>query len=143
VGEVSSRGEIGELIDELIVKFYGCGSDSECSGLFREIASYLASNWVYLVGWSGFGAWGNYYVSPDRRRCVYIARNPRVEPVLRVVEEVEFTDPLDLANRIWRDQKGIIPFKRIKERFREVFGVDVEMSRENELIVELFGESSG
>ena len=126
-------------IDVLIWKWQNCKA-SECIEVFRKIAEYLASNWIYLVEWSQFEAWGKYYISPDRRRCVYIARNPRVDPVVRIVEEIKFRDAEELANKIWQDQKGVIPFKRIKERIREVFGVDVEMSDESKFL-RLFGEA--
>jgi hypothetical protein len=130
-----------ELIDVLIWRFRNCRERDECRVAFREIVEYLADNWTYLIGWSQFEAWGKYFVSPDKRRCVYIALNPRLDPPVRVVEEVKFSNPTDLANKIWLDQKGVIPFKKIAEAIKAVFGVDVEMSEENKWIRVLFGEA--
>jgi hypothetical protein len=131
-----------EEIDKLLWKWRICTTDDECASAFRDIVLHLNRNWYYLVGWSQFEAWGAYYVSPDRMRCIYVAKNPRVDPVVRIVEKVEFRDPADLANKIWLDQKGVIPFKRIAEEVKRVFGVDVEMTPENKFIRMLFGEAS-
>jgi len=129
-------------IDALIWKWRRCETEEECSSAFKQILNYLADNWVLLVEWSQFEAWGKYYVSPDRRRCIYVAKNPRVDPIVRIVEEIEFNDPAELANRIWRDQKGVIPFRRIAEEIKRVFGVDVKISAENAFIRMLFGEAA-
>jgi hypothetical protein len=106
---------------------------------WKEILHCLAENYILLVEWSQFGAFGKYFVSRDRKRCVYVGMNPRTD--LRWVEEIEFKDPEDLANRIWRDQKGVVPFRRIAEEVKRVFGVDVKMSPENRFIRMLFGEA--
>jgi len=131
-----------EKIDLLILKFKNCRTSDECREAFREIRQYLSENWVRLIGWGQFEAWGIYYVSPDKKRCVYVAINPRPDPPVRIVEEVEFKDPADLANKIWLDQKGCIPFRRIAEEIKRVFGVDVEMDSRNKYIRALFGEAS-
>jgi hypothetical protein len=131
-----------EKIDVLILRFKECRDEDECASVFKEIVNYLAENWIYLVSWSSFEAWGKYYVSPKKDRCIYIGANPRTDPTTRWVDEVKFTDPVDLANRVWRDQKGVIPFERIRERVKAVFGVDVEMNSENKFIRALFGEAS-
>jgi hypothetical protein len=128
-------------IDVLVWKFKSCRSSDECREAFKKIVNYLADNWVYLIGWNQFEAWGAYYISPDRKRAIYVGANPRTDPVTRWVDIIEFSDPAELANRIWRDQKGVIPFRRIAERIKDVFGVDVEMSDENKFIRVLFGEA--
>jgi hypothetical protein len=130
-----------QSIDTLIWKWRNCTTYDECSEAFRKIVEYVASNYIPLVEWSQFEAWGKYYISPDGKSCVYIAKNPRVDPTIRVVEKIEFKDIEELANRIWRDQKGVIPFKKIRERIREIFGVDVKMSDENKFVLMLFGEA--
>jgi hypothetical protein len=137
VRDVSSS----EKIDVLLQRWRECRTSEECTSVFREILHYLAENWIYLVSWSSFEAWGKYYVSPDRKRCIYVAMNPRVEPTLRVVDEIKFNDPGELANKIWLDQKGVISFERIRERVKAVFGVDVEMDGKNKFIRALFGEA--
>jgi hypothetical protein len=130
-----------ESIDTLILKWHNCREYEECARAFREIVEYLHRNWIYLVEWSSFDAWGAYYVSPDRKRCIYIAKNPRPDPPVRIVEEVKFSNPDELANKIWLNQKGCISFKRVAEAVKRVFGVDVEISEENKWIRVLFGEA--
>jgi diketogulonate reductase-like aldo/keto reductase len=129
-------------VDTLLWKWSTCKTDDECRETWKEVLEYLERNWIYLVGWSQFEAFGSYYVSKDLKRCIYIGRNLRVDPVVRWIDEIKFSDLTELANRIWRDQKGVIPFKKIKEHIKEVFGVDVKMTPENKLIRALFGEAS-
>jgi hypothetical protein len=136
-----SKTDKPESIDVLIWKWKNCKTGNECTEAFRKIVEYVASNWILLVEWSQFEAWGEYYISPDGKQCVYVAKNPRVDPVVRIVEKIEFRDIEELANKIWRDQKGVIPFRKIRERIREIFGVDVKMSDENKFIRMLFGEA--
>jgi len=126
-------------IDRLLYRWRGCIDYEDCVRAWKEILHYLADNWILLVEWSDFEAFGKYFVSPDKKRCIYIGRNPRADT--RWIDEVEFSDPNELANKIWRDQKGVIPFKRIAEEVKRVFGVDVEMSPENRFIRMLFGEA--
>jgi hypothetical protein len=133
---------MSEHIDKLMFYWYSCKEEDECREAWKEIFGYLSSNWVYLIEWSQFEAFGKYFISPDRKRCIYIGRNLRTDPVTRWVDEIKFNDPAELANKIWLAQKGTVPFKRIQERIREVFGVDVEMSPENKLIRAWFGEAS-
>jgi hypothetical protein len=130
-------------IDKLIWMWKVSIDREERRKIFNKILQYLDKNWIYLVAWSGFDAWGIYYVAPDMKRCVYIAENERTEPITRVIKEVEFKDPNDLANYIWSEHKGIIPFKRIAKRIRDVFGVDVTISQKNQWIRIMFGEASG
>jgi hypothetical protein len=128
-------------IDKLLHRWESCIDYEDCVRAWKEALHYLADNWILLVEWSQFDAFGKYFISPDRKRCIYVARNIRVDPPYRTVQEVPFSDPADLANKIWREQKGVVPFKRIAERVKEVFGVDVEMSAENKLIRAWFGEA--
>jgi hypothetical protein len=128
-------------IDILMWKWYNCREYEECVKVFKDIVNYLADNWIYLVSWSGFEAWGKYYVSPDRKRCIYIGANPRTDPVTRWVNEIKFNDPAELANKIWLNQKGVITFSKIKKSIKNVFGVDVEMDERNRFIRLLFGEA--
>jgi len=128
-------------VDTLLWQWHSCRDEDECREAWKKILHHLANNWIYLIGWSQFEAWGSYYISPDKKRCIYIGRNLRTDPVTRWIDEIEFRDPNELANRIWRDQKGVIPFRKIAERVKEVFGVEVEMSEENKFIRMLFGEA--
>ena len=134
--------EASNEVETLLGKWYRCKDDSECREAWKAVLEYLANNWIYLVGWSQFEAWGAYYVSPDLKRCIYIGRNLRTDPITRWIDKVTFNDPAELANRIWRNQGGTVPFKKIRERIKDVFGVDVEMDQKNKLIRALFGEAS-
>jgi len=129
-------------IDELIRKRQLTTNPDEELKLFNKILKELKTHWISLIGWSGFDAWGRYYVSHDRRKCIYIAENERLEPPVRTVKVIEFSDPSELANYIWIEHKGTIPFKRIAERVKDVFGVDVKMTERNLLIKIMFGEGS-
>jgi hypothetical protein len=137
-----SQSNVDKEIDNLLWKWHNCRDEEDCKEAWKKVHEYLRSKWVCLVEWSRFEAFGAYYVSPDLQRCIYIHRNLRTDPVTRSVEEVKFKDPVELANRIWLDQKGCIPFEKIKKRIRDVFGVDAKMSPENKLIRVLFGEAS-
>jgi hypothetical protein len=128
-------------IDRLLWYWHKCTDEDECLRAWKDVLRYLADNWILLVEWSQFEAFGKYFVSPDRKRCINIGRNLRTDPVTRWIDEVTFKDPEELANKIWSREKGVIPFKKIRERIKEVFGVDVEMSAENRLIRTWFGEA--
>jgi hypothetical protein len=137
-----SQSNVDKEIDNLLWKWHNCRDEEDCKEAWKRVLEYLDRNWHYLVGWSQFEAFGKYYVSPDLQRCIEIGRNLRTDPVTRWIREVEFKDPMELANEIWLREKGVIPFSKIKERIKEVFGVDVKMSPENKLIRVLFGEAS-
>jgi hypothetical protein len=128
------------MIDTLLFKWYACRSSSECAEVFKEIREYLASSWIRLLCWGEFEAWGCYYVSPNKDRCIYIGANPRTET--RWVREIRFSDPCELANKIWANHKGCVRFERIRDVIKEVFGVEVTMSPGNRLLKMWFGEAS-
>ena len=130
-------------IDELIRKRQLTTSPDEELKLFNNILRELKTIWIYLIGWSGFDAWGRYYISPDLKRCIYIAENERLEPPERTVKVIEFKDLNELANYIWLEHKGIISFKKIAERIKDVFGVGVKMTERNLYIRIMFGEAGG
>ena len=142
MSEKNTQLNHSDNIDELIRKRLLSKDPEERLKLFNKILKVLRTNWVYLVGWSGFDAWGRYYVSHDRRKCVYIAENERLEPPVRTVKVIEFSDPSELANYIWIEHKGTIPFKKIAERIKDVFGVDVKMTERNLYIWIMFGEAN-
>jgi hypothetical protein len=129
-------------LDALLFKWYSCRTSAECAEAFSEIKKYLDSNWIHLLCWGEFDAWGCYFLSPSKDRCIYIGANPRIEPPARWINEVKFNSPEQLANKIWANHKGCVPFKRVADRIREVFGVEVVMSRENRLLKMWFGEAS-
>jgi len=129
-------------IDELIRKRQLTTNPDEELKLFNKILKEFKTHWISLIGWSGFDAWGRYYVSPDLKRCIYIAENERLEPPVRTVKVIKFKDPNELANYIWLEHKGIIPFKKIAERIKDVFGVGVKMTGKNLWIKIMFGEAN-
>jgi hypothetical protein len=133
---------MSEKIDILLFKWYSCRTSAECAEAFSEIKKCLDSNWICLLCWGEFEAWGCYYISPSRDRCVYIGANLRMEPPVRWVNEVKFSDPAQLANTIWLNHKGCVPFKQIADRIREVFGAEVTISPENKILLRMFGEAS-
>ena len=95
--------------------------------------------YTYLVGWSSpWDAWGEYWVKGDR--CVFIHYNGRAGTDCS--EIFKFSDPISLASYIYAAERGIIPFNKIAEAVKEVFGVDVSMSTTNKAIKQLFGEAS-
>ena len=95
--------------------------------------------YVYLVGWSSpFDAWGEYWVKGNE--CVFIHCNSRANTDCSLM--FKFSDPVSLANYIYSAEKGTLPFSKIAEAVKEVFGVDVSMSTTNKAIKLLFGEAS-
>lgn len=142
MSERNMQNNHSENIDELIRKRQLSTDPDERRKLFNKILRILGEKWTFLVGWSGFDAWGSYYISPDRKRCIYIAENERLEPVARYVREIEFNSPEELANYIWVEHKGTISFKEIAERIKDVFGVDVKLSPRNQWIRVIFGEAA-
>ena len=97
-------------------------------------------NFRYLIGWTEFGAFGKYYVDLEKKLCLYLHYNDRTGTSNSAL--YEFDNINELANWIWESQKGTIPFKRIREAIKNVFGVDVQISPENQMIRILFGEKA-
>ena len=106
----------------------------------RELLESKEYNFKYLVGWTGFDAFGKYYVDVERKLCMYIHYNDRTGTSNSSL--YAFDDFSELANWIWEEEKGIIPFAEIRSAFKHVIGVDVQMSPENRMIRILFGEKA-
>jgi hypothetical protein len=96
-------------------------------------------NFKHLVGWTGFDAYGDYYVDIDNKLCVFIHYNDRANTDCSAL--YQFSDLNELANFIWEEEKGTLPFRRIAKAVKEVFGVDVKMSASARLEALIFGEA--
>jgi hypothetical protein len=96
-------------------------------------------NFRYLIGWTAFDAFADYYVDAERKLCLRIHFNKRAGTDNSAL--YQFDDFAELANWIWSEEGGTIPFREIADRIREVFGVDVAMSPRNKLVSMLFGEA--
>ena len=106
----------------------------------RELLESEEYSFKYLVGWTGFSAFGKYYVDVERKLCLYIHYNDRTGTSNSAL--YEFDDINELANWIWEEGKGTIPFKEIRSAFKHILGVDVQMSPENRIVLLLFGEKA-
>ena len=107
----------------------------------REARELLRTgSFKYIVGWSQYDAYGEYHVDVTRKLCLYVHFNERAGTDNSTL--YEFDDLNDLANWIWESQKGTIPFNRIREAIKNVFGVDVQMAPENRIVLLLFGEAT-
>jgi len=95
----------------------------------------------YLLGWSRHGAHGEFYVAKQSGKYVllYAHYNERAMTDCSWINTYNTLE--ELANDLWRAEKGTIPFKRIVKAIKEVFGVDVSMSPKNIAIRALFGEA--
>jgi len=110
---------------------------------YREAKELLKDekyNFKYVVGWSGFDAFGEYYVDIEKKLCLYMHFNERAGTDNSAL--YEFDDLAELANWIWEEEKGTVPFREIAEGIKRVSGVDVAMSASNKVIKMLFGEAS-
>ena len=105
----------------------------------RRLKNSKDYNFKYIAGWSGFDAFGDYYIDLEKKLCLYIHFNERAGTDLSAL--YEFDDLAELANWIWEEEKGTIPFKEIREGIKRVSGVDVAMSSTNRIIRLLFGEA--
>jgi len=106
----------------------------------RKLKNSKEYNFKYIAGWSGFDAFGDYYIDLEKKLCLYIHFNERAGTDLSAL--YEFDDLAELANWIWEEQKGTISFKEIREGIKRVSGVDVAMSPANRMIRLIFGEAS-
>jgi len=106
-------------VDELISSWMQTYNPRERLELFNRIWWKLETEWKRLAGWGGLGAWGTYYISPDRTRCIYLevkecyCTDGRYEPFVRTIKEIKFSSPAELVDIIWRRHGEAIPREQI------------------------------
>ena len=105
----------------------------------KKLKNNKEYNFRYICGWSGFDAFGSYYIDAERKLCLFIHFNERAGTDLSALHQ--YDDLAELANWIWEEEKGTVPFKEIREGIKRVSGVDVLMNSKNRIMQLMFGEA--